>query len=88
MGYETIGFHYGVHYSHKKGKLAFTFNKVQLLLDGFVWNTAYYEKKIQRRITDVAFRTREQIGRSDDAAIVFIAEFIELLNRNRATLHQ
>ena len=52
MGYGTIGFHYGVHYSHRKGKLAFTLNKVQLLLDGFVWNTAYYEKKVHRRLVD------------------------------------
>jgi len=58
MGYNTLEFHYGVHYLHKKGKLAFTYNKFQLLLDGFFWNTAYHEKKVQRGL-EHAIKGRE-----------------------------
>jgi spore maturation protein CgeB len=50
MGYETLSFQYGVKYSHRKGKLAFTYNKSQLLLDNLLWNTPYHERAVQKAL--------------------------------------
>mgnify|MGYP002336131466 CR=1 FL=1 len=50
MGHEVRGFHYGVHYSHKKGKAAFAMTKFKLLVDSLLWNTAYHERKIKKSL--------------------------------------
>ncbi|HKP32151.1 MAG TPA: glycosyltransferase [Chitinophagaceae bacterium] len=50
MGHEVRGFHYGVHYSHRKSKAAFAMTKFKLLVDNFLWNTAYHERKIRKSL--------------------------------------
>ncbi|HYE53313.1 MAG TPA: glycosyltransferase [Chitinophagaceae bacterium] len=50
MGYRALPYHYGTHYSHKKGKLAFTYNKFQLVLESVTWNTGLHEKRVKRSL--------------------------------------
>lgn len=70
MGYATIAYQYGVKYSHKKGRLSFTYNKFQLVLDNLLWNTAYHEQAVRKSL-------EKAIGREPITLTIITHDFLK-----------